>query len=210
MNTLMLVALAVVALCYCGGKYCPKVLSSNKEVVLGVLVGMALCSFAGLRLEGFDVMTPDGATEFQSKCCDFVNDTIRNPDSLLTEYVYPECNDNRNENQAVKQALCSQASTNRKYKDLTGSPGKARFKQNCCGENSVPFSINHGLFNFGNILCCKYNANSNLKCPQTSQPAPDTLICVLLLSGKMKRKIRIWIKQCANCTVLNLLNIIGA
>jgi len=53
MNTLMLVALAVVLLCYCGGKYCPKVLSSNKEVVLGVLVGLALCSFAGLRLEGF-------------------------------------------------------------------------------------------------------------------------------------------------------------
>ena len=54
MNTLMLVALAVVALCYCGGKYCPKVLSSNKEMLLGVLVGMALCSFAGLKLEGLD------------------------------------------------------------------------------------------------------------------------------------------------------------
>ena len=55
MNTLMLVALAVVAFCYCGGKYCPKVLSSNKELVLGVLVGMALCSFAGLRMEGLSV-----------------------------------------------------------------------------------------------------------------------------------------------------------
>ena len=54
MNTLMLVALAVVALCYCGGKYCPKVLSSNKEILLGVLVGMVLCSFAGLKLEGLD------------------------------------------------------------------------------------------------------------------------------------------------------------
>ena len=54
MNTLMLVALAVVALCYCGGKYCPKVLSSNKELVLGVLVGMALCSFAGLRIQGLE------------------------------------------------------------------------------------------------------------------------------------------------------------
>ena len=53
MNTLMLVVLAVVALCYCGGKYCPKVLSSNKEMLLGVLVGLALCSFAGLKLEGF-------------------------------------------------------------------------------------------------------------------------------------------------------------
>ena len=53
MNNLMIVVLAVVLICYCGGKYCPKVLSSNKEVVLGVLVGMALCSFAGLKLEGF-------------------------------------------------------------------------------------------------------------------------------------------------------------
>lgn len=54
MNNLMLVALAVVALCYCGGKYCPKVLSSNKEMLLGVLVGVALCSFADLRMEGFN------------------------------------------------------------------------------------------------------------------------------------------------------------
>jgi hypothetical protein len=54
MNTLMLVALAVVLLCFCGGKYCPKVLSSNKELVLGVLLGMALSSFAGLRLEGLE------------------------------------------------------------------------------------------------------------------------------------------------------------
>lgn len=54
MNTLMLVALAVVALCYCGGRFCPKVLKENKELVLGVLVGMALCSFADLKLEGFD------------------------------------------------------------------------------------------------------------------------------------------------------------
>ena len=54
MNTLMLVVIAVVALCYCGGKYCPKVLSGNKEMLLGVLVGMALCSFAGLKLEGME------------------------------------------------------------------------------------------------------------------------------------------------------------
>lgn len=52
MNTLILVALAVVAFCYCGGKYCPSVLKQNKEVVLGVLIGLALCSFMGVRLEG--------------------------------------------------------------------------------------------------------------------------------------------------------------
>ena len=58
MNTLMLVVLAIVLLCYCGGKYCPKVLSSNKEMLLGVLVGIALCSFAGLKMEGF-MVTPE-------------------------------------------------------------------------------------------------------------------------------------------------------
>jgi hypothetical protein len=72
MNNLMLVALAVVLLCYCGGKYCPKVLSSNKEVVLGVLVGMALCSFAGLRMEGFKNLGKDCIlnNECNSKTCE--------------------------------------------------------------------------------------------------------------------------------------------
>jgi len=55
MNTLLIVALAVFLLCYCGSKYCPSVLKQNKEVFLGVLVGMALCSFAGLRMEGIYV-----------------------------------------------------------------------------------------------------------------------------------------------------------
>jgi len=63
MNTLMLVALAVVLFCYCGGKYCPSVLKQNKEMLLGVLVGMALCSFAGLRLEGFDTGVWQGLSD---------------------------------------------------------------------------------------------------------------------------------------------------
>jgi hypothetical protein len=67
MNTLMLVVLAVVALCYCGGRYCPKILSSNKELFLGVLVGMALCSFAGLRLEG--MIAPRNIDDLPSICC---------------------------------------------------------------------------------------------------------------------------------------------
>jgi hypothetical protein len=54
MNQLMLVVVAVVALCYCGGNYCPAILKKNKEMLLGVAVGMALCSFMDLRLEGLD------------------------------------------------------------------------------------------------------------------------------------------------------------
>jgi hypothetical protein len=72
MNTLMLVVLAVVLLCYCGGKYCPKVLSSNKEMLLGVLVGLALCSIADLRMEGFDSLNymtcMQGAQRIMNDC----------------------------------------------------------------------------------------------------------------------------------------------
>ena len=50
---LMLVVVALVALCYFGGNYCPSVLKKNKELLLGVAGGLALCSFMGLRLEGW-------------------------------------------------------------------------------------------------------------------------------------------------------------
>ena len=52
MNPLMLIIIALVALCYCGGKLCPAVLRQNKEMLLGVAIGMALCSFMDLRMEG--------------------------------------------------------------------------------------------------------------------------------------------------------------
>ena len=53
MNNFLIIALAVVGFCYFGGNNCPKVLKDNKEMLLGVLVGLALCSFMGVRLEGF-------------------------------------------------------------------------------------------------------------------------------------------------------------
>ena len=53
MNNLMLPLVALVALCYYGGKYCPAVLRQNKEMLLGVAIGMALCSFMDLKMEGF-------------------------------------------------------------------------------------------------------------------------------------------------------------
>ncbi len=59
MNQLMLVVVAVVALCYCGGKYCPAVLRQNKEMILGVAAGLVLCSFFGMRLEGMNGGGPD-------------------------------------------------------------------------------------------------------------------------------------------------------
>ena len=53
MKTLLIVLVAVVGFCYFGENKCPKVLKDNKEMLLGVLVGLALCSFMGLKIEGF-------------------------------------------------------------------------------------------------------------------------------------------------------------
>ena len=57
MNQLMIVVVVLVLFCYFGGKYCPSVLKKNKEILLGLAGGLVLCSFFGLRLEGFCVPT---------------------------------------------------------------------------------------------------------------------------------------------------------
>jgi len=65
MNMLMIVVVALVALCYFGGNYCPAVLKQNKKMLLGVVGGLVLCSFTGMRLEEFE------ADEYvASGCCD--------------------------------------------------------------------------------------------------------------------------------------------
>ena len=61
MNNLMLLLVALVALCYYGGKYCPAVLRQNKEMLLGGLIALVLCSFFGMNLEGMTGMA--GMTE---------------------------------------------------------------------------------------------------------------------------------------------------
>ena len=48
----MLVVVALVALCYFGGNYCPSILRQKKEMLLGLVIGLALCSFMDLKLEG--------------------------------------------------------------------------------------------------------------------------------------------------------------
>ena len=53
MNQLMMIVVVLVLFCYFGGKYCPSVLKKNKELLLGVAGGLVLCSFFGLRLEGY-------------------------------------------------------------------------------------------------------------------------------------------------------------
>jgi len=53
MNQLMILVVALVIFVYFGGKYVPSVLRQNKQLLLGTAVGLVLCSFMGLRLEGW-------------------------------------------------------------------------------------------------------------------------------------------------------------
>ena len=49
---IMLLIVAAVVFAYYGGASCPKVLKDNKQMLLGVVVGLLLGSFFGVRIEG--------------------------------------------------------------------------------------------------------------------------------------------------------------
>ena len=53
MNQVTLLVIILVVFTYYGGSNVPKVLKDNKELLLGVVGGLVLCSFLGMRLEGF-------------------------------------------------------------------------------------------------------------------------------------------------------------
>ena len=149
MNTLMLVALAVVALCYCGGRFCPSVLKQNKEVVLGVLVGMALCSFAGLKLEGFDLdlRNPDHSMKFQVACCDDAGPIDKRECNALGATSLPGQEPRTPEDdEKLRNALCMSRGDVRSCSDgaFRVTPDRPRINQNpggscsgdfqCCGD----------------------------------------------------------------------------
>ena len=52
MNQFTLLVIILVVFTYYGGSNVPKVLKDNKELLLGVVGGLVLCSFTGMRLEG--------------------------------------------------------------------------------------------------------------------------------------------------------------
>jgi len=52
MNQFTLLVIILVVFTYYGGSNVPKVLKDNKELLLGVVGGLVLCSFLGMRLEG--------------------------------------------------------------------------------------------------------------------------------------------------------------
>jgi len=57
MNNLMLVVVVLVLFVYFGGSNVPKVLRDKKEMLLGAAGALVLCSFFGLRMEGFNDLT---------------------------------------------------------------------------------------------------------------------------------------------------------
>ena len=61
MITLSILALVVFA--YYGGASCPKMLKDNRQMLLGVVVGLALVSFMGVGIEGYgEYSLPSGRT----------------------------------------------------------------------------------------------------------------------------------------------------
>ena len=53
MNQLVILVVALVVFIYFGGKYVPKVLKDNKQIMLGLVGGIVLCSFMCKSVEGF-------------------------------------------------------------------------------------------------------------------------------------------------------------
>ena len=58
MNQFTLLVIILLIFTYYGDSYVPKVLKENKELLLGVVGGLVLCSFLGMRLEGFRAWSP--------------------------------------------------------------------------------------------------------------------------------------------------------
>ena len=62
MNQFTLLVIILVVFTYYGGSNVPKVLKDNKELLLGVVGGLVLCSFTGMRLEGV-TNEPDSSSD---------------------------------------------------------------------------------------------------------------------------------------------------
>ena len=63
MNQFTLLVIILVVFTYYGGSNVPKILRDNKELLLGVVVGLVLCSFLGMRLEGVGAPLENGDGE---------------------------------------------------------------------------------------------------------------------------------------------------
>tara|TARA_X000000950_G_C13811412_1_gene617788 strand:- start:654 stop:881 length:228 start_codon:yes stop_codon:yes gene_type:complete len=55
MNLVLIVALLLLIVSFYGGSKCPTILRKNKDILLGTVIGLALCSFMNIRLEAMSL-----------------------------------------------------------------------------------------------------------------------------------------------------------
>ena len=66
MNIIILLSIALV-LCAYFWPDCPKILKENKQMLLGVIVGLVLCSFYNLKVEGLDPDQSDTSSSTETQ-----------------------------------------------------------------------------------------------------------------------------------------------
>ena len=82
MNQFTVLVLVLVVFCYFGGKYCPAVLKKNKQILLGVVGGLVLASFFGLKLETYGHSGGDNLTQDQVwELCEVECSALSNPEA---------------------------------------------------------------------------------------------------------------------------------
>lgn len=161
MNNLMLLVVLFVMFIYFGGSNVPLVLKQNKEMLLGVAGGLVLCSFFGMKLEGFDLQlsNPDHAMKYQVACCEMRENengqrlpgVIRDFDNCRTLAANPEM-------PGVGAALCQNLGANA-YSTKTCSDGAHRVTKDRSLINKDPLSSCTSDFE-----CCGELACENGKC----------------------------------------------
>ena len=135
MNQFTLLVVVLVAFCYFGGKYCPSALKKNKEMLLGVAGGLVLCSFFGLRLEGFVV---DGHNFISMVDC-YGNTDITTTTPFSTERKELCETSKVNDTEALRSSVCSIRAFSGLWDD--GPGGVAEFEWVCgvgsCSEQAA-------------------------------------------------------------------------
>ena len=84
MNQLFIGIVALVAFTYFGGSNVPNVLKNNKQILLGVLIGLVLGSFFGVSVEGLDC-SATGTIISNKVLCTRINDMEAKVDKLRVD-----------------------------------------------------------------------------------------------------------------------------
>ena len=127
MNIITLSLLALVVFAYYGGASCPKVLKDNRQMLLGVVVGLALVSFMGV--EGFGNF--------------FIR--MNNADGELTNYDAECCDEIRNISPMNLDGICKRVYDSLAEGDSLNFPRVNQYKDECDKGYAVPTNILNSL-----------------------------------------------------------------